>query len=64
MDIERTVILEKKNIDHQLSAVKSSLITEDFGNEDECFYDIDPGVYDYLIKCIGHCPTEPNQELK
>ncbi len=20
---------------------------------DELFYDIDPGVYDYLIKCIG-----------
>ena len=29
------------------------MIGEDHGNVDEWFYDIDPGVYDYIIKCIG-----------
>ena len=40
------------------------LVTDDYGSQDECFYDIDPGVYDYVVKCIGGITSAHTNEVE
>ena len=60
--MEKTIQLEnKKNTDFQINSMKAKLVEENYGKPDECFYDIDPGVYHYLVKWVGG-KIDPNEQ--
>ena len=75
---DETVLLEKKK-NHDFQAGKEmagklnlhfslklflDLITDEYGSLDEWFYDIDPGVYDYVIKCVGGITAEDSKHVE
>ncbi|CAI2359686.1 unnamed protein product [Moneuplotes crassus] len=61
----KTILLEKKkNKDNQVGGHMADHVTDDYGYPEECFYDIDPGVYDYIIKCVGGVTPQHNREVE
>jgi hypothetical protein len=62
--MEKTIHLDnKRNTDFQVDNDIAALVDDSYGNPEEWFYDIDPGVYDYLVKCVGGIHADISKSL-